>query len=320
MAGLSEDGPSESHPGRELFDPGPWLRAQSDHVVELAGLCADLGRLDERLHRGPAGWRQRLALAEAVGLSWWAGDRIGAEQLSLWQAARLSGPDEDALGLARAGWALRRLSSGPEPAADPGLFLERAGAGDPGTSDPIADDLAEVLEGTEGLHPVVAAARLFHLWKRRGPVGPAAMIEAAVLAMRVARPRPIGVEQGLIFLPLARRSTLALTSSGPPSNRLAAWLQQAHQAVRSALSETDRLLSWEEIVRQRVEPRPGGSLDAVIHLLRDWPLVSAPMAEAQTGSSRATVQRHLALLEAQGLTREASGQDRYRIWSAAFID
>jgi Fe2+ or Zn2+ uptake regulation protein len=38
------------------------------------------------------------------------------------------------------------------------------------------------------------------------------------------------------------------------------------------------------------------------------------MAESMTGASRAAVQRNLAWMEAKGLTREVTGQGRYRMW------
>jgi Fe2+ or Zn2+ uptake regulation protein len=40
------------------------------------------------------------------------------------------------------------------------------------------------------------------------------------------------------------------------------------------------------------------------------------MAEAQTGASRATVQRNLDLMRHKGLIREITGQGRYRVWTA----
>lgn len=49
-------------------------------------------------------------------------------------------------------------------------------------------------------------------------------------------------------------------------------------------------------------------------VLTEWPLVSAPMAEALIGASRAAVQRNLAWMEARGLIREVTGQGRYRMW------
>jgi len=49
-------------------------------------------------------------------------------------------------------------------------------------------------------------------------------------------------------------------------------------------------------------------------VLTEWPLVSAPMAEALTGASRGAVQRTFAWMEAKGLVREITGQGRYRIW------
>jgi DNA-binding IclR family transcriptional regulator len=48
----------------------------------------------------------------------------------------------------------------------------------------------------------------------------------------------------------------------------------------------------------------------------EWPLVSALMAEALTGASRAAVQRNLAWMEARGLIREVTGQGRYQMGRA----
>lgn len=39
-------------------------------------------------------------------------------------------------------------------------------------------------------------------------------------------------------------------------------------------------------------------------------------AEAETGASRAAVQRNLDVLEARGLAREVTGQGRFRVWAA----
>ncbi|PWE26893.1 hypothetical protein C4N9_19155 [Pararhodobacter marinus] len=46
--------------------------------------------------------------------------------------------------------------------------------------------------------------------------------------------------------------------------------------------------------------RQGRTPPALCAVLTEWPLVSAPMAEALTGASRAAVQRNLAWMEARG--------------------
>ncbi len=53
---------------------------------------------------------------------------------------------------------------------------------------------------------------------------------------------------------------------------------------------------------------------ALRKVLTEWPLTSAPMAEALTGASRAAVQRNLIRLEERGLIREMTGQGRFRMW------
>jgi len=61
------------------------------------------GGLDERLRRGPEGWRHRLALIEAAEVSWLSGIRIAPDRLALWVGLRHSGAQEDVGALARAG-------------------------------------------------------------------------------------------------------------------------------------------------------------------------------------------------------------------------
>jgi Fe2+ or Zn2+ uptake regulation protein len=52
-------------------------------------------------------------------------------------------------------------------------------------------------------------------------------------------------------------------------------------------------------------------------VLTEWPLLSAPMAEALTGTSRAAVQRNLTWMEERGLVREVTGQGKFRMWRTA---
>lgn len=102
-----------------------WEAAQAGQAAALARAAARFGALDERLKRGPEGWRHRLALIEASELSWLAGDRVSIDRLGLWQAMRISAAGEDVAALTRASWAYRRLTGGPEPEADLAGFLGR---------------------------------------------------------------------------------------------------------------------------------------------------------------------------------------------------
>ena len=61
-----------------------WRRTEAGLAPRLAEVAGRLGALDERLRRGPEGWRRRLALTEAAALSWQAGERVTVERLGLW--------------------------------------------------------------------------------------------------------------------------------------------------------------------------------------------------------------------------------------------
>ena len=66
-----------------------WARAEAGQAARLARVAGQLGALDDRLRRGPGGWRHRLALGEAADLGWFCGERVTADRLALWAASRL---------------------------------------------------------------------------------------------------------------------------------------------------------------------------------------------------------------------------------------
>ncbi len=78
----------------------------------------------------------------------------------------------------------------------------------------------------------------------------------------------------------------------------------------------DDIEAWSTRAESEMLPLSGKTPPALRAVFGEWPVVSAPMAEALTGASRATVQRNLAWMEARGLVREVTGQERYRMWSA----
>jgi hypothetical protein len=79
----------------------------------------------------------------------------------------------------------------------------------------------------------------------------------------------------------------------------------------------DRMADWEQRSVMVLKDCSGRTPGELVQVFARWPMVSAPMAEVQTGASRAAVQRNLDLMTARGVIREITGQGRYRIWTAA---
>lgn len=324
--------------GAGFFDPADWQAAQGRHAPALAALAFGFGRLEERLAALGPGARLRLALEEVSQLAWWSGERVGADPLALHLADRAGSPPADHPALARAAWAVRRLTRGAPPgqqAATIAAFLGRRGA--EGAVPDLALDLAEAIRPLAGLHPVVQAAALFQArLLARADIGAGDTVpglEAAVLAARAAcapaaGPDRIGQDgagqsgagqsgagQGA-FLPLALAGTGGLRAGGPPAQRLGAWIAGAGQAVTAALLRTAQLRDWEARAGAALAGLSGRTPPRLVLLLAAWPMVTAPMAAARTGASRAAVQRNLDIMERHGLIREVTGQGRYRVWTA----
>jgi hypothetical protein len=139
-------------------------------------------------------------------------------------------------------------------------------------------------------------------------------MEAAVVAARLAAAE--GRSGG--FLPLASGGSTALRPGGSPEERLARWYSGAEQATLAALRLLDRLEDWRDRATEAVSGLSGRTPSRLIEAFARWPLLSAPVAEEETGSSRAAVQRNIDRLSALGLIREVTGQERFRLWTARF--
>lgn len=302
---------------RMLFDPRDWREAQADVAQDLADLTLTFGALDERLRAGPKGWTHRLALMDVADLGWWTGDRISVDRLALWTGLRIGATGEDVQALFRAGWAVRRLTSGAGPAEGgwgSGLtaFLDRMAQGFDEVPEAIAD-LAEVMDNAHGLHAVTQSAIAFHAWRALSHGG-GQDTEAAIIAARHAATIGRG---GAMFMPLALSGPGALRGVGEPAEKLATWVRGTGQAALAALLHLDRVSAWERRARSATEDLSGRTPPVLIDVLTAWPMVSAPLAKELTQASRAAVQRNLDKFTERGLIREVTGQGRYRVWSAA---
>ena len=310
----ARDGPLAAplRPGpTALLDAAGWRAAEAALAADMADLSFDLGRLAERARTAGPGATQRLALEEAASLSWWTGDRIGADRLALWTSYRIGAVEEDGGGLIRTAWAARRLAA---PAGQGRGLVETLAAalGEETRADPgLISDVGAVLEPLATLSAVTRGAALFHLWRSLDERPDHLRdLEAAVLGARLA------ARGALPFLPLALTGFGALTASGGSDARLAGWIAGAHRAVLAALMTLDRLAAWRARAGAETADLSGRTPARLIGALAAHPMLAAPQAEAETGASRAAVQRNLDVLQARGLIREVTGQGRFRVWAA----
>jgi hypothetical protein len=321
LPGPMEQAPDDLPPGpraeaRETAVLDAWRRAEAGHAAGLARVAGRLGALDDRLKRGPEGWRHRLAMIEAADLSWFVGDRVAPDRLALWISMRLSGVQDDTAALARVGWAVRRLTGGPEPEMDLSAFLDRRDPENLAEAAELFADRAggwlDIMEQAANLHPITRACMGFHLWSLAGLGQHGDRMEAAVTAARIAA----SDGKGAIFAPLAMGGAGGLRAGGRAADRLARWLDGMETACLTAMRHLDSVEAWSARAESAMTKLSGRTPTALRAVLTDWPIVSAPMAETMTKASRAAVQRNLTWMEGRGLVREMTGQGRYRMWRA----
>lgn len=163
------------------------------------------------------------------------------------------------------------------------------------------------------LHPITRACMGFHLWSLAGLGQHGDRMEAAVTVGRIAASEG----KGAVFAPLAIGGAEGLRAGGPPADRLARWLKGMETASLTAMRHFDDVEAWSTRVETAMSALSGKTPPALRAVLTEWHLISAAMAEALTGASRAAVQRNLTWMEARGLIREVTGQGRFRMWRAA---
>lgn len=299
-----------------LLDAAGWRAAEAALAADLAELAFDAGRLAERLAMAGPGAVQRLALEEAASLSWWTGDRVTGDRLALWLSYRIGAAEEGGEGLIRTAWAARRLMAPAGQGAMKGRGLAallEATLGEEGRADPgLIEDVSVEMAALEGASAVTRGSALMQLWRSlderpdhlRG-------LEAAVIGMQLA-----AGQGALRFLPLSLTGFTALTVSGGPEARLSGWISGAHRAVLAALMRLERLAAWQARALVETVDLSGRTAARLIAALAAQPMLAAPQAEADTGASRAAVQRNLDVLMSRGLLREVTGQGRFRVWAA----
>jgi hypothetical protein len=313
---LKPDGPQSARRG--LIDGPTWRAAEAALAADLTELAFDAGRLAERVLVAGPGAVQRLAQAEASSLSWWTGDRVSADRLALWLSYRIGAAEEDGGGLIRTAWAARRLAAGGQ-GADLAALLAGSLGEEGRHDDALIADTVAALEALADLSPITRGCALNQLWRSlderpdhlRG-------LEAAVLGARLAAGQAggRGGSSSLPFLPLTLTGFTALTATGTPDRRLSGWIAGAHRAVLSALMTLERVATWQARAEAETTDLSGRTPARLIAALAAHPMLAAPQAEAETGASRAAVQRNLDVLVARGLVREVTGQGRFRVWAA----
>ena len=183
-------------------------------------------------------------------------------------------------------------------------------------AEPFADRAGgwlDLMAQAADLHPISRACAGYHLWNLAGLGQQGDRMEAAVTAARIAA----SDGKGAVFAPLVIGGAGGLRAGGPPADRLARWLDGMETACLTAMRQLDDVEAWSTRAETEMIPLSGRTPPALCAVLTEWPLVSAPMAEALTGASRAAVQRNIAWMEEKGLVREMTGQGRYRMWRAA---
>lgn len=322
------------HP--DWLDPGAWTGAEAGAGRALAGAAEAVGRLDERLRRVPEptrlAWRERLALQDVSALIWAEGVRLRPERLALADADRVGRTEDEDQVIARAQWARRRLTgqgAAPLSPAEIGRFLGRHAQGDdmapawstlpepliPQGPDPQSSATwCGAMRRLDAAHPLTRSAAAFHLWRGLGLSAPHGWLEPGVIAARVA---VAGARGGLTATPLIAGSERALARpGGGAAERLETWLAGLVQAADHAQLALDRIEAWRITALARTTGLKGKAAPALINLLAARPIVSAQDAAKTLNISTTQARTLLNNLQSQNLTKELTGQKRFRFWKA----
>lgn len=320
-------------------DPAGWIAAERGAGHVLAEAAAAAARLDERLRRMAAEHRgllrERIALTEASDLLWAEGVRLRPERIALVDRGRLGRAWDGEQAVARASWAVRRMTAPadlPETPAAVRSFLglhnaladgtvgadegvDREGLWLDGLDDGAVADWSGALDELAGTHPLTRAAAGFHLWRGFALSPPERVLEPAVMAARIGA----GLAQGgLAAIPLAFGNPRAVPDrGGDAAARLSAWLGAVTGAALRAQAVLDRLEAWQLRAERATADMQGKGAPALIRLIVARPMISAADVADALQVSAAQARLLLNRLAGKTLIREVTGQERFRIWTVA---
>jgi hypothetical protein len=236
------------------------------------------------------------------------------------------------LSAAGVAWLLGRQSHPPSPAPSPAATDRRLDAEAPllpqligalgrleaGTTDRAGEALGEWLEiftlADRRLPPLLQAAvalegwRLIDVFPRENYVGPL-LVAHWLRRERRVRSHLLALENGIRAVnrrsPLWRAATV--------EDRLLFWLEVIYASADEAAEALNRLELARQVAQRRIGRRRSHShMDALLGLLLERPLVTAPMAAQRLKVSGQTVRRLIG--EFGGALTEITGQARYRAW------
>ncbi|QDA35933.1 DUF1403 family protein (plasmid) [Paracoccus liaowanqingii] len=309
-----------------LADPQPWLAAQAAQASALADAARDLGRLEATLLALPAaeaaGARERLIHIEVEAMLRAQGLMLGRDEIGRELMEARAASDPEALRLAR--WAVRRLE-GQGALMDLPAFLglhRRAASDEPSATsmdlrlqgrefDGAAVEFLAAVDAFAALHPLACGPAALALWRMAELSPPGQVVEPAVWS---ARHMAAGAE-GLRFVPFGRHGRRVWTGYGPPADRLTTHLAALRAGAQEARALILRIGAWSERARAATSGIKGDNAARVIAVLAARPFVSAMEIETRAGISRPTAERMLKRLNDLGLTREVTGNRRFRLWA-----
>lgn len=324
----------------DWHDPARWIAAERGAGHALADTAVAAARLDERLRRLPderrALLRERIALTEASDLLWAEGVRLRPERLALADRGRIGRVWDGEQAVARAAWAVRRMTARPdlpETAASVRSFLglhsapaERIDGGIDGgidrdalwlggLDDGAVTDWCAALATLGETHPLTRAAAGFHLWRGFALSPPERVLEPAVMAARIGAAMAQG---GLAAIPLAFGNPRAVPAhGGDAAARLGGWLGSIAGATLRVQAVLDRLDAWQARAERAAADMQGKGAPALIRLIVARPMLSAADVAEALQVSAAQARLLLNRLAGKALIREVTGQERFRVWTVA---
>ncbi|WP_303489024.1 helix-turn-helix domain-containing protein [Shimia thalassica] len=307
--------------------PDVWQQAERSCYRDLLSAVEALVRFGERLKHLPPEGAERVALMSVSAALRAEGLWFGPEKIALYRSMRLAA-DSEAQVLARASWAVRRLTGHGAGVLD-GLrdFLGRTEVAqpldpDPDTARPVGNEL-DLLGGDFSDHTnrlsdcdaLTRAAYGFAFWRREGITPWDELLEPTVAALI------LGADGRAPFVPISAGHSFdrhgVTSGAGSAEARLKVFYKAVEAGALAALMELDRLMVWRDRAAGATRDLSGGTPPALIQALLGFPIVSAELVAKDVGCTTMTARRNLNIFTERGLAREVTGQGRYRFWAVA---
>lgn len=282
-----------------------WEDAERTHTSLLADVMYEYGRMTSLVVEESDLSRSNLYLREALDLMWMAGEPLSAKDyLRYLSGGSVASTKHHAFYHTQ--WLHRKILTPLSPHSDDVLaYLERGLSGENEEISEKVQVWRGMLSSISHLHPLTQSCYALSFWRSLSDEGGRGLIEGYLLSGKIS-------ERHGVFIPVAMGGRGLTVPGHTVESKLLRYLESVlNGSLRILLQLRERKIWMDKVKSSTLTVR---AKDEVADLCGSLPFFTASLLRSNLNLSKKTSERVLTEMEDLGLSKEVTGQKRFKVW------